>query len=194
MKKVLFIIISMIATVVNVSCINKGQDYRDEERIRLFDEKSENFDIEEKATDMSEFFKKKEEGNSEFSAQVYTYRTTEYAYQQTDSNGNWKEWSDWEESNMLVTINFSTDIVNIYSSKTQTYYIKEHIRSYTDSSGGKQIEFAFIDQDNDWGHMRLRIEVNGNSQIYIDFNNIRWCYNVTRTTNDIDKSENLLAT
>lgn len=114
-------------------------------------------------------------------AQVYQYRTTEYAYQQTNSNGKWGEWSDWQDSDMLMIINYNTDIVTIYSPTTQRYQITKFIRKYTDNSGGQQVEFAFVDQDGDKGHMRLRIEKNGNSQVYIDFNNIRWCYNVKRT-------------
>lgn len=113
-------------------------------------------------------------------AQVYQYRTFQYAYQQTNSNGKWGEWSDWQDSDMLMIINFNTDIVTIYSPTTQRYQITKFIRNYTDNSGGKQVEFAFVDQDGDKGHMRLRIETNGNSQVYIDFNNIRWCYNVRR--------------
>ena len=114
-------------------------------------------------------------------AQVYTYRTLQYAYQEVDKYGRWKDWSSWEDSDMSMVINFNTDVVTIYSPKTQVYRITKFIRNYTDNSGGKQVEFAFIDQDGDRGHMRLRIETNGNSQVYIDFNNLRWCYNVRRT-------------
>lgn len=118
---------------------------------------------------------------NEIKAQVYTYKTTAYAYQKTDSYGNWGKWSEWLDSDMTMVINFDTDVVTIYSPTTQRYKITKFIRNYTDNSGGKQVEFAFVDQDGDRGHMRLRIETNGNSQVYIDFNNIRWCYNVRRT-------------
>lgn len=113
-------------------------------------------------------------------AQVYYYRTTEFAYKQAYSDGTWTNWSDWEDSNLLVVINFSQDIVKINSPTKQIYHITKYIRNYTDNSGGKQVEFSFIDQDYDRGNMRLRIEKNGNSQIYIDFANIMWVYNVVR--------------
>ena len=113
-------------------------------------------------------------------AQMYQYRTFQYAYQETNSRGEWKEWSDWQDSDMLMIINFDTDVVTIYSPTTQRYRITKFIQNYTDNSGGKQVEFAFVDQDGDRGHMRLRIEKNGNSQVYIDFNNLRWVYNVKR--------------
>lgn len=115
------------------------------------------------------------------SAQVYTYRTYQYAFKKVNSYGNWTSWSDWQKSDMAMTINFNTDIVTIYSPKTQIYHITEFVRNFTDNSGGKQVEFRFIDQDGDRGAMRLRIETNGNSQVYIEFNNIMWVYTVRRT-------------
>ena len=110
-------------------------------------------------------------------AQTYYYRTTEFACKQT-----YGSWSDWEDSNLLVIINFDKDIVKIKSATEQVYRITEYVRNYTDASGGQQIVFNFIDQDYDRGIMRLRIEQNGNSQIYIEFSNVMWVYNVIRVS------------
>lgn len=111
------------------------------------------------------------------SAQTYYYRTTSFAIKEKPY-GNW---SDWEASNILITINYNTDIVRIYSPKTQVYKITQWIRNYIDENGGRQVEFKFIDQDGDRGHMRLRIERNGNSQLYVEFADIMWVYNLYRT-------------
>jgi len=120
-------------------------------------------------------------GTVSMEAQVYYFRTTGFAYKQINSYGHWTDWTDWQSSDMLITMNLDTDVVRIYSKTPQTYRITQHVRNFTDENGGKQVEFRFIDQDNDRGAMRLRIERNGNSQIYIDFNNIMWVYNVVRT-------------
>ena len=112
-------------------------------------------------------------------AQIYKYRTTAYA-QKYVSNGRWTDWTDWQSSDMLMTIDFTNDIVKIYSPKTQIYKITEYVRNYRDNSGGSQVELSFIDQDFDRGTMRLRIESNGNSQVYIDFADVMWVYNVRR--------------
>lgn len=117
----------------------------------------------------------------QISAQVYTYKTTEYAYKKVNSYGNWTDWSDWLDSDMTMVINFNTDVVTIYSPKTQRYRITEFIKKFTDSSGGQQVEFAAVDEENLRCHVRLRIEKNGNSQIYIEWNNLIICYNVRRT-------------
>ena len=114
-----------------------------------------------------------------YAAEVYIYKTTGFAIKQV-VNGRWTNWSDWQESDMYVTINFDTDVVKIFSPETQVYKITEYVRKYTDESDGQQIEFRFIDQDGDRGSMRLRIEKNGNSQIYIEFADVMWVYNVRR--------------
>jgi len=114
------------------------------------------------------------------SAQTYSYRSTSFAIKYVDDNGRWTDWSDWQNSDLLITINFDNDIVKIYSQTRQVYKITEFVGSYTDTSGGKQVEFRFIDQDGDRGTMRLRVETNGNSQLYVQFNNCIWVYNVRK--------------
>lgn len=117
----------------------------------------------------------------EVSAQVYTYRTYQFAFKQTNSSGQWKQWSDWQDSDMRVVINMNTDHITIYSPETQYYRVTEYLRKFTDNSGGNQVEFAAVDEEGLKCHIRLRIEKNGNSQIYIEWNDLIIVYNVRRT-------------
>ena len=113
-------------------------------------------------------------------AQVQYYRSTAYA-QANVYNGRYV-WSDWQSSNMTITINLNTDMITIYSPRTQIYRVVSAVDAYNDSNGGRQVSFKVIDQDGDRGTIRLRIESNGNSQIYVDFSNVAWVYNVVRTS------------
>lgn len=113
-------------------------------------------------------------------AQVQYYRSTAYA-QANVYNGRYV-WSDWQSSNMTITINLNTDMIIIYSPRTQIYRVVSAGDAYNDSNGGRQVSFKVIDQDGDRGTIRLRIESNGNSQIYVDFSNVAWVYNVVRTS------------
>lgn len=87
------------------------------------------------------------------------------------------EWSDWQPVNIPVVIDYEQDIIIIYSAKTQKYLIIEETAAAPDSNG-KQVAFKVIDQDGDVGRFRFRVQNNGAKQIYIDFNNISWCYSV----------------
>ena len=114
------------------------------------------------------------------SAQVQYYRSTGYA--QADVYNGRYVWGEWKSSNVTITLNLNTDIITIYSPRTQIYRVISVGDAYVDESGGRQVPFKVIDQDGDRGTIRLRIEANGNSQIYVDFSNIAWVYNVVRTS------------
>lgn len=114
------------------------------------------------------------------SAQTYHYKTTSFAYKYVNEYGRWTQWSDWMESNLLLTIDFDDDVIKVFTEKTQVYLVTKFVGNYTDSSGGQQAEFRVVDQDGDAGSVRLRIEKNGNSQVYIEFSNIMWVYNVKK--------------
>lgn len=116
-------------------------------------------------------------------AQIQTYRTTAFA-QAKVYNGRYV-WGDWENSNMTIAINLSTDVITIYSPITQIYRVYamyNNGNAYYDSDGGRNVKFYVIDQDGDKGEIRLRIEKNGNSQLYVDFKNVAWVYNLVRTS------------
>lgn len=109
-------------------------------------------------------------------AETQWYKATEYAYKYTNQS-----WTDWYSCDVNIKFDLTNDLIYIYSNKPQTYAIYDIEKdSYTDSAGGKQVAFNVIDQDYDKGIVRLRVERNGNSQIYVDFANVSWVYNVVR--------------
>ncbi len=112
-------------------------------------------------------------------AQVWRFKTTGY-YQRALTSYGWSDWSNCQYSNMNITINLGTDVITIYSPKRQTYYIYKHSRTYTDSDGDTTAEYKFYDQDGDRGTLRLVVRSNCKSQIYIDFANVSWAYDVYR--------------
>lgn len=115
------------------------------------------------------------------SAQIQKYRTTQFAIASV-TNGRYS-WSDWESSNLYLYINLDTDQITIYSTSIQIYQIYSAYNNgnaYSDLEGGKTIKFNVIDQDLDKGTVRLRIDREGNSQVYIDFADVAWVYNVIR--------------
>lgn len=81
---------------------------------------------------------------------------------------------------MVLTIDLDNDVITVFSQQKQVYKVIEYLGNYTDESQGKQTKFYVLDQDGDFGYVRLRIEKNGNSQVYVDFNDIMWVYNVRK--------------
>lgn len=101
------------------------------------------------------------------------------AYQYSQKLVTDSYWDSWTHVNILITFNYTTDKIIIYSNKIQVYSIYNY-DIYYDNDGEKVLRFYFIDQDYDKGTMRLMVRPSGTSQIYVDFANISWVYNVKK--------------
>lgn len=89
-------------------------------------------------------------------------------------------WSNWQRCDVTIIMDLQNDVIYIYSQSPQRYtVITDGVTSY-DNGGGKQVSYKVVDQDGDRGTLRLRQESNGNSQIYVDFADVAWVYNVIR--------------
>lgn len=67
----------------------------------------------------------------------------------------------------------------IFSKKTQKYSVYKS-DNYYDNDGEYVLRFFTVDKDGDKCHLRLIVRPDGTSQIYVDFSNISWCYNVVK--------------
>ena len=107
-------------------------------------------------------------------AQVQWYQATSFA-----SKPAYGEWSPWELSNVKISLNLSTDEIWILSPTRQYYQVIETMPQPYDN-GGRQIRFKVLDKNGCYGYVRLRVEYNGNSQLYVDFADLSIVYNVVR--------------
>lgn len=107
------------------------------------------------------------------------YQATSFAYKTTNYYGNWSNWSDWEYSSVKIKFETNKDIIVIYSKEIQAFAIYKQLTPPYDPTG-TQVAFAAYDGDGVKCHIRLRIENNGNSQIYCEYSNICYVYNVKR--------------
>lgn len=115
---------------------------------------------------------------NDVAAEVNYYKTTQFAY--AKKVGSTWSWTEWQDSDMLIKFDLTNDVITIYSPEIQKFRVLKFVRSFTDESEGKQVEFRVIDQDDDYGSIRLRIEKNGNSQLYVEYQNICLVYVVKK--------------
>ena len=109
-------------------------------------------------------------------AEIGFYKADAFAFKYSEDNGRWKEWSDWDNSDILISIDYDKEIITVYSEMEQRYIIVKSNGEYSDVNGGKQTEFTVVDQDGDIGVIRVRIQKNGVAQLYVEFDNIMWVY------------------
>lgn len=86
-------------------------------------------------------------------------------------------WSEWQPCKVPIKIDLDNNKITIYSNEIQIYRVIGEADIPLDNNG-KQIAFLVIDQDGDLGRFRFRVQNNGVKQVYVDFNNISWCYSV----------------
>lgn len=112
---------------------------------------------------------------SVFSEDIKWFKANELALKYKTYSG-WTDWSEWKPVDVNVRMDFSQDRIIIYSADPQIYRIVA--KNYS-KSNSNTIAFNIIDQDGDRGDLRLRFLENDNIvQLYIDFNNICWVYNM----------------
>lgn len=107
-------------------------------------------------------------------AQVYTYRS--YAYAQKDAGYNW---SNFVKSDLKITINLNTDIIRIYNKLNSTFIVQTS-RQYYDSDGEWVMECNCRDEESLRCTIRLVVRNSGTSQMYVDYSNVSWCYNIVK--------------
>ena len=111
-------------------------------------------------------------------AEVLKLQATSYAYKYQNDYGYWTDWTDWEYSSVLIVINIDKNRINIYSNTPQEYDIYHVDDSYYDKDGGEIMTLKCIDADGVQCDVRIRIERSGNRQLYIDYSNAMWVYNI----------------
>ena len=109
-------------------------------------------------------------------AESLFYRASYFAYKYVDDDNHWNEWSDWEPSKIVLSIDTDKETITIYSEQEQRYIILDRGDDDQDAAGGEQVEFSVIDQDGDTGVVRVRAQKNSVLQLYVEFNNIMWVY------------------
>lgn len=110
-------------------------------------------------------------------SQVKWFKTTTFSYKYETQYGVWTDWSDWEKCIADVKMDLTNDKITIYTNNTQIYYVYDYVGEVEDSDG-QTVKFAIIDDEEDYGYIRLRIQNNGTKQLYVDFSNIIWVYNL----------------
>lgn len=111
------------------------------------------------------------------SAQSLKLNAYELSYRYVDGDGEWSEWSDWEKISILIVFYHDEELITIYSQKTQKYNVKEYVGENEDSDGNS-MTFNCVNDDGVNCNIRIRAQKNGVRQLYVDFEDFSWVYNL----------------
>jgi hypothetical protein len=112
--------------------------------------------------------------------QVHKLRSTSYSSKYMINEYSWSEWSEAEETNVLITFDLTNNRITIYSKITQIYDIAQYEGKTTDEDGDDILSYFCIDKDG----IKCRLKClklnsrNGIMQIYVYYSDMSWVYNV----------------
>ena len=111
-------------------------------------------------------------------AEVIKYKATSFALNIYDYDAqSWTDWSDWQGCNILVVVDAGKDLITVYSQETQEYDIVEYLGEEEDNNGAL-IKFNCVDKDGGKCNIRVRVQNDGQQQLYVDYNDASWVYNI----------------
>ena len=111
-------------------------------------------------------------------AEVIKYKATSVALKMYDyDREDWADWTDWEECDILVVVDADRDLITVYSQETQEYDIVEYLGEEEDADG-VLVKFNGVDQNGGKCNVRLRVQNDGQQQLYVDYSDASWVYNI----------------
>lgn len=113
--------------------------------------------------------------------QVAKFKSTSYSLKFKDKhNGKWGKWTQSEKAIVLITIDIDNDRIKIFSKREQVYDIIKYYDAKTDVDGDETIQFHCVNEDGLKCFVRF-VTLNSNDgqrQLYVDFSDIMWVYNI----------------
>lgn len=77
-------------------------------------------------------------------------------------------WTPWRECNVRIAVNFSKDVIVIYTRKTQVFKILREVEeTYDDKS--VLVTFLSLDSNRKRAYVRIRDMNDGRVQIYVEY-------------------------
>src|SRR5574343_1264489 len=112
--------------------------------------------------------------------QLTKYKSTSYAVSfKNESTGEWGKWSDFEKTEVLITLDLTNDRIKVFSKQEQVYDIIKYYDKETDGDGDDTFKFHCVNEDGHKCFVRfvIRNSQNGKRQRYVDFSDMMWVYN-----------------
>src|SRR5689334_15479340 len=118
-------------------------------------------------------------GIQKVSAQIYDFKATAYSVAEKNSNGQWSKWSDFHESTVIITLDGKKDRVVVGSKEIQLYKIISYGKKIV-TKNEETIPLACVDNDGTPCNILIvtRKNEDNRKQFYINFENVKFVYNV----------------
>jgi hypothetical protein len=104
------------------------------------------------------------------------YYTDYISHKRLLSNNEWTDWSNWEYCRHKITITKDSITIN-KGTETEIYMVETEYEVQKDSNS-ETFKFKVIDDYERVLYIRLRFQYNGVAQLYIDYDDVVYAYNL----------------
>jgi hypothetical protein len=112
-------------------------------------------------------------------AQPIRFKSSSVSFTEKKNDGTWNDWSDFVEANVLITLDAKKDLILINSAEVQSFKIKAY-GEIEDNDEVNIVPFECV--DNRYSNCNVFIitkkKENNRMQIYINYNEVKFVYNV----------------
>jgi hypothetical protein len=112
-------------------------------------------------------------------AQPIRFKTSSASFTDKDTKGNWNEWSEFVDANVLITLDARKNLITVNSQEVQSFKIKAY-GEITDNDEVNIVPFECL--DNKFSKCTILIitkKKEGNRmQFYINYNEVKFVYNI----------------
>jgi hypothetical protein len=112
-------------------------------------------------------------------AQPIRFKTSSASFTDKDTKGNWNEWSEFVDANVLITLDARKNLITVNSQEVQSFKIKAY-GEITDNDEVNIVPFECV--DNKFSKCTILIitkKKEGNRmQFYINYNEVKFVYNI----------------
>lgn len=112
-------------------------------------------------------------------AQPIRFKTSSVSFTEKDTKGNWNEWSEFVDANVLISIDARKNLITVNSNEVQSFKIKAY-GEIIDNDDVNIVPFECI--DNKFSKCNILVitkKKEGNRmQFYINYNEVKFVYNI----------------
>lgn len=109
----------------------------------------------------------------------YTFNAIGFSSKTLNDNGEWNDWSEWQQSSATISLDTDKEKLVIDASKKFSYDIYDKkISTNSDREGSNILEYSCVDNDGLKCAFRLRNSLDGSIQIYLDYSDVSFVYQV----------------
>lgn len=112
-----------------------------------------------------------------FGQEVKKYRTESVATKSLNDSGEWEEWTDWKNSDLLTIMDLTSRRITVYTDPKNAFdYVK--LEKNTDNEEDVFLQFNCVDDFGTELGIRFFYDSENKIQLYIDYPDLLIAYNL----------------